>query len=289
MNKVKQIKAAANALHNLGLNQLEADVYVALLRAAEPQTAYRLGQTLGRPTANVYKAIAVLQEKGAVTVEEGQKRMCTAVPIDEFVGHVQREMSKLAQTARDAVAGLEVESNHARVFQIPTVSAVLERAARMLEVAEEVAVLDVFPGPLAELKDEVRAATDRGVKLFLQVYSPYRLKGAKVVQCSQADEVLDHWKSQQLNLVVDGRETLLALMNRSLSVVHQAIWSNSLYLSCMMHAGFMREHTFHTIVRQRDRHELPSWLNRIVDDELFFHTAKIPGQLDLFAETGVES
>ncbi len=182
-----------------------------------------------------------------------------------------------------------MESNPARVFKIHTVSAVLERAARMLAVAEEVVVLDVFPESLTQLKDELGAVLDRGVTLFLQVYKPYRLKGAKVVQCSQAERVLAHWKSEQLNLVVDGRETLLALMNRSLSEVHQAIWSNSLYLSCMMHAGFMREHTFHTIVRQKDRREFPKWLDRIIDEQLFFQSAKIPGQLQLFSETGVDS
>lgn len=289
MNKVKQTQDAAESLRALGLNQLEAEVYVTLLRAAEPQTAYRLGQTIGKPTANVYKAIAVLREKGAVTVEDGEKRMCAAVPVDEFLSQVQREVGNRARSAREALAGLEVEQNQARVFQIPTVSAALERASRMLAGAQEIVVLDVFPEPLAQLKGDVRAAADRGVKLFLQVYSPTRLKGAKVVLCSQADEVLQHWKSQQLNLVVDGREVLLALMNRSLTMVHQAIWSNSLYLSCMMHAGFMREHTFHTIVRQKEQHTFPRWLDRIVDQQLFFHTANIPGQQQLFADTGVES
>lgn len=289
MTRVKRLQAATESLRALGLNQLEAEVYVTLLRSAEPQTAYRLGQMIGRPTANVYKAIAVLQEKGAVAVEDGERRMCSAVPVDEFISQVQREVGKRTRLAREALAGLAVEQQQARLFQIPTVSAALERASRMLAAAEEIVVLDVFPESLAQLRDDVSAAVDRGVKLFVQVYAPFRLQGAKVVLCSQADEVLQHWKCEQLNLVVDGREVLLALMNRSLTTIHQAIWSNSLYLSCMMHAGFMREHTFHTIVRQKERHNFPRWLDRIVDQQLFFHTSKIPGQQQLFADTGVES
>jgi len=289
MNKVKQLQFAADSLRSLGLNQLEAEVYVTLLRAAEPQTAYRLGQTIGKPTANVYKAIAVLQEKGAVTVEDGSKRMCSPVPVDEFLSQVQREVGQRARTARDALIGLEVEPSQARLFQIPTVSATLERASRMLAAAEEIVVLDVFPETLAQLRDDVREAADRGVQIFMQVYAPFRQKGAKVVMCSQAEEVLQHWKSEQLNLVVDGREVLLALMNRSLTTVHQAIWSNSLYLSCMMHAGFMREHAFHTIAQQKEKQTFPRWLDRIMDKQLFFHTADIPGQQELFADAGVES
>lgn len=280
-------QAATDSLRGLGLNQLEAEVYVSLLRAAEPQTAYRLGQNLGRPTANVYKAIAVLRDKGAINIEDGDKQLCSAVPVEEFLAQVKREVGQRSQLARDALSGLEVESPGERVFQISTVPAVLERASSMLQAAEKIAVLDVFPGLLAEIEEDVRAAVKRGVKVFVQVYQPFRLKGAKVVLCSQHEKVREHWKSEQLNLVVDGRETLLGLLNDDLSQVHQAIWSNSLYLSCMMHAGFMREHTFHSIVRHRDQHEFPRWLDRLVDEQLFFHTTTVPGQQQLFAEAGV--
>jgi HTH-type transcriptional regulator, sugar sensing transcriptional regulator len=43
------------------------------------------------------------------------------------------------------------------------------------------------------------------------------------------------WPGQQLSLVVDAREHLLALLSDDLETVHQAVWSNSTFLSCMHH------------------------------------------------------
>jgi sugar-specific transcriptional regulator TrmB len=47
---------AIELLRQIGLNQLEAEVYAFLL-PSEPMTAYAIGTALGKPTANVYKAI----------------------------------------------------------------------------------------------------------------------------------------------------------------------------------------------------------------------------------------
>lgn len=55
---------AIELLRQLGLNQLEAEVYAFLL-PNEPMTAYAIGTALGKPTANVYKAIEHLARLGA--------------------------------------------------------------------------------------------------------------------------------------------------------------------------------------------------------------------------------
>lgn len=76
-------------LRDLGLNQLEAEIYTFLL-PNEPMTAYRVGKAIGRPTANVYKSIENLARFGAVLVEEGTNRVCRAVPVEEFIRQIGR-------------------------------------------------------------------------------------------------------------------------------------------------------------------------------------------------------
>ena len=72
---------AEEHFQRLGFNALRSEVYVALLKT-DPQTAYRTGKLIGRPTANVYKAVEVLLSRGAVTIEEGfDKQVCHAVPV----------------------------------------------------------------------------------------------------------------------------------------------------------------------------------------------------------------
>ena len=88
-----QQKRHIEYLIDLGLNQLEAEVYLALL-PEEPMTAYRIGKIIGKPTANVYKAIDVLARKGAVVIEEGKNRKCKAVEVQLFVAQLKRDFDQ---------------------------------------------------------------------------------------------------------------------------------------------------------------------------------------------------
>lgn len=56
---------AIQGLTGLGFTQADAEVYVALLRES-PATGYRIATVLGKATANTYKALRSLTDKGAV-------------------------------------------------------------------------------------------------------------------------------------------------------------------------------------------------------------------------------
>ena len=71
-------------LEYLGFTQLESEVYTFLL-GANASTGYAISQAIAKPAANVYKAITTLENKGAVYVEEGSSRLCTAVSSDELL------------------------------------------------------------------------------------------------------------------------------------------------------------------------------------------------------------
>jgi hypothetical protein len=43
------------------------------------------------------------------------------------------------------------------------------------------------------------------------------------------------WPGSQLGLVTDAREHLFSLFSNDLERVHQAVWSNSVFLSCLAH------------------------------------------------------
>jgi len=89
INKMKLDESMVDLLQSLGMNRLEAEIYIYLLQQPGPVTAYRAGQAMGKPTANVYKAVDVLVRKGAVMVEEGPTRLCRPAPPQEFLGQLE--------------------------------------------------------------------------------------------------------------------------------------------------------------------------------------------------------
>ena len=159
----------------------------------------------------------------------------------------------------------------------------------MLTRAEKIAVVDAFPVALDAVLPAILAAIDRGVHIYVQLYQTCAIPGAEVVHAYQSEQVLAHWRCQQLNVIVDGQEVLLALLHADLSDVYQAVWTRSLYLSCAMHVGLMREHVFHTIAAFKDRPDFPAELRQLLDQQPFFHDATVPGQQRLFERFGVKA
>ena len=284
---VRQENQAIELLQSLGMNHLEAEVYTLLLQQAESVTAYRVGKALGRPTANVYKAIDTLARKGAVIVDEGSTRLCRPSPPAEFLGQLQKSLQEKTEQVADVLSNLAREPQDEGVYHLRSAPLVLERCRAMLARSEKIAVVDAFPEALNAVLPTIREALARGVRVYVQTYEPAAIPGAKVVHAYQSEEVLAHWKCQQLNVVADSQEVLLALLHADLSEVYQAVWTSSLYLSCAMHIGLMREHAFHTIAAFKDRADFPAELRQLLDQQPFFHAATVPGQRKLFARFGV--
>lgn len=272
---------AVDALMAVGLNQLEAEVYT-LLVSHEPITAYRIGQLLRKPTANIYKSVESLADKGAVLIEEGTARRCRAVPPGEFLRQLERSFVQKTRQVAETVVDAKLPLRDESIYQLQSVPMLLERCRSMLDRCTTIAVIDAFPKPFEAIRDAVTQAIARGVEVFVQLYQPADIAGEHVVVAYESPEILAHWNSQQLNVVVDGAELLLGLMSQDMTAIYQAVWSESLYLSCIMHAGLMREHTVHRVMAALDSTKPDEEVRRILLHQKFFHTSAVPGQQALF-------
>src|SRR5262249_42976736 len=239
---------AFQSLTGLGFTELEAEVYVSLLQHS-PATGYRVAQSIGRPVANTYKAIESLQQKGAILVDEGASRLCRAVPAEELLAQLERGFQRRRQEAAHALASLRAAPEDDRVYQLQSVEQVFERCRRMLQGCEQVAVLDVFPKPLEELRPDIEAVVRRGVRIVIKAYAPAALPGADVVVHAQGRVSLRGWPGQWLNGVTDGREHLLAFLTSDLRGLYQAVWSGSAYLSWVYHSAVAAEAILAALMR----------------------------------------
>ena len=279
----------SSLLQSLGLNALESDVYTLLLAESEPVTAYRIGKKLGKPTANVYKAIDALVRKGAVITDQSEPRLCRPVRAEEFLGHLQKSFTATVDQVRDGLAKLGEPPPDERVYHLHSAPLVLERAHAMLRRAERIVVIEAYPSAAAELQGVIQETIDRQVEVYLQLYAPLAIEGGHVVHTYEGEASREHWRSEQLNIALDGRELLLALFKDPLDEVFQALWTNSLYLSCLLHAGMLREHFFSQVGELARSEPGDSPLNRLIAQHPVFHTTAVPGQLELFERLDMKS
>lgn len=242
------LEACVEALGPLGFTEMEARIYTFLCQEA-PATGYRIAQAIGKPVANTYKVIEVLERKGAVLVDDGESRMCRAVPVEEILGRLEREFRKNRARTVEAFARVEAPADDERVYQLRSRDQIVERARQMLADARHVALLSLFPEPLEVLRDDIERAAKR-IDVAVKLYQPAEVKGASLVQSiQQFEDPRQFWPGQELNAVVDGEQLLLALLDHDPPGVVQAVWSRSTYLSLVIHNGMAVELGFTTLSR----------------------------------------
>ncbi len=230
-------------LKPFGFSDIEARVYRFLLTES-PATGYRISHAIGKAAANTYKAISALEQKGAVIVENGENRLCRAVPLRELLDGLTHAFEADCDTAERALADLSVEAEDHRVYQLTTVEQVMARARAMLASAQEVALLDVTPLMAEALSGDISAAKKRGVRVGAVLYSPDRTLASNTALVSHhAKEILTQWPGEHVNLVIDASESLLAVVTPDRARVIQAVWTNSNYLSVFYHNGIVFELT----------------------------------------------
>ena len=227
-------------LIELGLTALEADAYAYLLENS-PATGYRVAKGIGKPTANTYKAIHSLQEKGAVIIEDSTSRLCRAVPTEEFLRRLERRFLKAKNEANRELAKLRPAPDDEKFYYLQTPDQVFERFRQMLEACEHIALLDLFPFALDELKGDIERAASRGIHIAVKAYRACKVAGAEIVPAVNGEETMSRWPGQWANGVMDGRSHLLAFLSRDGTRVLQAVWSNNTYTSWVYHSGLMFE------------------------------------------------
>ena len=266
-------------LTSLGLNQLEAEVYCDLL-AQGPGTGYGVGKRLGKATANVYKAVDSLAEKGGVVIEDGgRNRLCRALPADRFLGNLESSYQAKTAQARQVLAGLKLQvTSDDRIYRFESASAVINQAKQMLAACKQIAVLDVFPTVLEVIRPDVLALADQGKQVYVQAYAPADLPNCHLVEVEEQEiSFPEIFEGEQLNIVIDGEETLLALLTPDLNRVRQAVWSKSVYLSFLMHVGLMREHNVQEIMNLPEEEFNFERVNKILAFDDRFSPLGVPG------------
>jgi len=219
-----------HALQTLGFSELEASIY-ALLLVESPATGYRISEILGKPVANTYKGIHALQAKGAVLVDEGATRNIRAVPPDEVMAQMESVFRQRKQMVSEALSKLKTVPTDVRVYQLSTVEQVIERCRNMIQGSQQVVLISAFPQPLECLREDLEEAAARGVGVEIKGYVEAKFAGSPVTLSSETDFFLKDFPAQELTLVVDAEQHLIAMLDKEMKNVLQAIWSSSLLLA----------------------------------------------------------
>jgi len=230
---------AVSALSALGFGETEAAVYCELLQ--RPATGYRLAQAIGKSPPNIYHALGSLHQKGAVLADDSDGRVYRAVAPAELLAGLERRFETRREEALGALQAIQTETEDDRIYHLKTVDQVQARARRMIADAREILLFDCFPAPFEALRGDLHAAAARGVRIAGVVYEDVVETAFHAVRSPPRPGIIHRWPGDQLSIVADAAEYLLALLSHDGRRVHHAVWSEGAYLSSLQHNAMASE------------------------------------------------
>lgn len=243
------------ALMNLGLTALEAEIYISLLQQS-PATGYSIAKELGKPAPNVYKALETLEAKGAVELESGQTRLCHPVPAADLLDMLERRFRQHRDQAAEGLRRLPGPMTDTRIYHLRDPEQVVEKFRQLLSSAKSIALIDAHWNSLSSLTQDLEKAAQRDVIVALKVYTNVDIKGADVILHPKHEEIRARWPARWIIMVVDGCQVLLAAASADGSRVVQAIWSSSPFLSWILHSSLHHEIAWSATCRKLEDGEL---------------------------------
>jgi sugar-specific transcriptional regulator TrmB len=230
------VRTAADILTQLGFSEIEALTYCRLLQ--DPgATGYRIAKATGKSQANVYSALSSLAAKGAVVADTDSVRGYHAVPTAELLARMSREYQERCAAAAEALTELDTVVSESGIHKLRNPDHVYERASSMCMRAKDSIAFELFHGPFVRLKHALAQAERRGVGVAGLTFNPAdALPGATSVLAVKHART-GMWPGEQLTLVTDAKEALVALFHRSSGEVMHAVYTDSIYLSCLLHAA----------------------------------------------------
>jgi sugar-specific transcriptional regulator TrmB len=227
----------AEALVPFGFTGLESLIY-SFLVAESPATGYRIAQATGKPVANTYKAIQTLLAKGAIVVEDGEARLCRAVPPDELLDRLSRAFEESRNAAKGTLAKIAKGEEDDRVYSIRANAQTLQRARTMLTDARTIALLAARADAIEALRDGLADAASRSVDISIKSDAELNIPRAEVFVANRPDDLLK--QGPFFRLVVDAKQCLVGRLGSGKDEA-DIIWSRSRPLSMTLHEGLAAE------------------------------------------------
>lgn len=222
-----------SALESLGLGHIEALSY-AYLAGNPSSTGYRVARGIGKPTANVYRALETLDRKGLVVHDRGTPPAYRALPPDDLLARLEHEFMERKVLAARELAGLKRETDDEKLYALRSREQVLSRAHVLLAASRRIVLVEA-PGLVIEnISGAITDARSRGVRVLVL------MNGGDVIARHDDTLVDSNRRISTLRMAADAREALIAALSEDAGIV-EAVWTRSSLFGRVLHDALVCE------------------------------------------------
>jgi sugar-specific transcriptional regulator TrmB len=222
-----------DALETLGLAHIEALSY-AFLAVNASCTGYRVARGIGKPTANVYRALETLERKGLVIQDRGTPPSYRALPPDDMLARLESEFMERKASAVRELAVLQRQSEDEKVYALKSNDQLLARAHVVLAAARRIVLAEAPSAWTSALVDAIDDARSRNVRVQI-------LTDGELGKPHDDTIARSHHALATIRFVADARESVVASLPNDAGGVREAIWTRSPLIGRLLHDALAAE------------------------------------------------
>jgi len=184
-------------LTQFGLTMQEAAIYKTLNTEGQ-LTGYEVSKLTGISRSNAYTALANLTEKGAAALIEGEKKLYTPLPVQDFCSNKIRRMQKTAEMIYTEMPLKREE--YQGYITIQGRNNILDQMINIITKADKRIYLSMHKAVIEELEEFLSEALLNKLKIVIITNGEVNLPGAKVYYSGK--------KMNEIRLIADSRKVI---------------------------------------------------------------------------------
>lgn len=206
------IESIARKMIDLGFTQYEARAYLCLLQNY-PATRYEISKKSGIPRSAIYDVVQRLEQFGAVNANSAKPEKYIPLPPDKFVKLLEDRYRNKIQAFQESVSNMEIDLESENLWNITGYQNLIIKAKEMITHAKKEIYISTWNREIQELKQELKDAADRGIKVVIHSFTK-TVKCGLVYSYGLDEKELEKAWDHKIILVRDREELLMGEANK---------------------------------------------------------------------------
>lgn len=240
-------KTTVRALTDLGLNNLEALVYLSLLKNPG-STGYRTAKNLGKAVSNVYQAMESLTRQGFVILKyQGKDRLYSPVPVSELVSRLKSDIDRKTSHLEEELKNLETPPLETAIYKIDNKEQLFNKVETLIDQTKKSILLTADAFFIRQFQDKLEKAGGEGRKILILGYEKIEFENCEFLLLNTGGK--SPWPGHWIIMDVDGIQHLIAFFEKPDTLTH-AIWCDDQYVSFWIHFFMLADFTLMTFFEE---------------------------------------
>lgn len=197
-----------STLKSLGFTANESKAYLTLLRA-NPATGYEISGKSGVPRSAIYEILKRLETMGLVSVTDTNPTRYIPLPPAQLFELLEHRFSSDIDELKTSLKSIHTTMEVGDLWNIVGYDNMIQRAKSMIQVASETIYLSIWRPEYDQLKDDLRQAEMRGVKILMFSFTELPQDIGMVFSYNLKTAKLEKIWSKKILIVVDKETALL--------------------------------------------------------------------------------